>query len=386
MKKTICVVTATRAEYGLLKPLIFKLKEDKDIDLKMAVTGMHLSPEFGLTYKEVINDNIDIDEKIEILMSSDTNVGVCKSMAMAMMSFSEYFNRIKPDMIIILGDRYEIFSIASVATVLNIPLAHIHGGELTEGAYDDVFRHSITKMSYLHFTSCEAYRKRVIQLGEDPKRVFNVGAIGLDSIKSIKLLSLNELEESIDFKLDKKFGIVTFHPVTLEIGAAEEQCNELLMALDNFNNMKFIITKANSDTDGRIINKLIEEYASRNKERILVVSSLGQLRYLSAMKYSSMVIGNSSSGIIEAPSFKVPTVNIGSRQKGRIKARSVIDCEVKKDEIILAINKALDLKFLRSIKDIENAYGDGESSEKIIVNLKKCINGRIDLKKEFYNL
>ena len=386
MKKTICVVTATRAEYGLLKPLIFKLKEDKDIDLKMAVTGMHLSPEFGLTYKEVINDNIDIDEKIEILMSSDTNVGVCKSMAMAMMSFSEYFNRIKPDMIIILGDRYEIFSIASVATVLNIPLAHIHGGELTEGAYDDVFRHSITKMSYLHFTSCEAYRKRVIQLGEDPKRVFNVGAIGLDSIKSIKLLSLNELEESIDFKLDKKFGIVTFHPVTLEIGAAEEQCNELLMALDNFNNMKFIITKANSDTDGRIINKLIEEYASRNKERILVVSSLGQLRYLSAMKYSSMVIGNSSSGIIEAPSFKVPTVNIGSRQKGIIKARSVIDCEVKKDEIILAINKALDLKFLRSIKDIENAYGDGESSEKIIVNLKKCINGRIDLKKEFYNL
>ena len=386
MKKTICVVTATRAEYGLLKPLIFKLKEDKDIDLKMAVPGMHLSPEFGLTYKEVINDNIDIDEKIEILMSSDTNVGVCKSMAMAMMSFSEYFNRIKPDMIIILGDRYEIFSIASVATVLNIPLAHIHGGELTEGAYDDVFRHSITKMSYLHFTSCEAYRKRVIQLGEDPKRVFNVGAIGLDSIKSIKLLSLNELEESIDFKLDKKFGIVTFHPVTLEIGAAEEQCNELLMALDNFNNMKFIITKANSDTDGRIINKLIEEYASRNKERILVVSSLGQLRYLSAMKYSSMVIGNSSSGIIEAPSFKVPTVNIGSRQKGRIKARSVIDCEVKKDEIILAINKALDLKFLRSIKDIENAYGDGESSEKIIVNLKKCINGRIDLKKEFYNL
>ncbi len=386
MKKTICVVTATRAEYGLLKPLIFKLKEDKDIDLKMAVTGMHLSPEFGLTYKEVINDNIDIDEKIEILMSSDTNVGVCKSMAMAMMSFCEYFNRIKPDMIIILGDRYEIFSIASVATVLNIPLAHIHGGELTEGAYDDVFRHSITKISYLHFTSWEAYRKRVIQLGEDPKRVFNVGAIGLDSIKSIKLLSLNELEESIDFKLDKKFGIVTFHPVTLEIGAAEEQCNELLMALDNFNNMKFIITKANSDTDGRIINKLIEEYASRNKERILVVSSLGQLRYLSAMKYSSMVIGNSSSGIIEAPSFKVPTVNIGSRQKGRIKARSVIDCEVKKDEIILAINKALDLKFLRSIKDIENPYGDGESSEKIIVNLKKCINGRIDLKKEFYNL
>lgn len=386
MKKTICVVTATRAEYGLLKPLIFKLKEDKDINLKVVVTGMHLSPEFGFTYKEIMNDNIEIDERIEILMSSDTNVGVCKSMAMAIISFSEYFNRIKPDMLVILGDRYEMFSIASVATVLNIPIAHLHGGEITEGLYDDAFRHSITKMSYIHFTSCEEYRKRVIQLGEKPDRVFNVGAIGLDIIKNIKLLSLNELEESIDFKLDKKFGIVTFHPVTLENGTAEKQCNELLRALDNFNNMKFIITKANSDTDGRIINKLIEEYASRNKERILVVSSLGQLRYLSAMKYSSVIIGNSSSGIIETPSFKVPTVNIGSRQKGRIKARSVIDCEVKKDEIILAINKALDLKFLQSIKDIENPYGDGESSEKIIVNLKKCINSRIDLKKEFYNL
>lgn len=386
MKKTICVVTATRAEYGLLKPLIFKLKEDKDINLKVVVTGMHLSPEFGFTYKEIMNDNIEIDERIEILMSSDTNVGVCKSMAMAIISFSEYFNRIKPDMLVILGDRYEMFSIASVATVLNIPIAHLHGGEITEGLYDDAFRHSITKMSYIHFTSCEEYRKRVIQLGEKPDRVFNVGAIGLDIIKNIKLLSLNELEESIDFKLDKKFGIVTFHPVTLENGTAEKQCNELLRALDNFNNMKFIITKANSDTDGRIINKLIEEYASRNKERILVVSSLGQLRYLSAMKYSSVIIGNSSSGIIETPSFKVPTVNIGSRQKGRIKARSVIDCEVKKDEIILAINKALDLKFLQSIKDIENPYGDGESSEKIIVNLKKCINNRIDLKKEFYNL
>lgn len=386
MKKTICVVTATRAEYGLLKPLIFKLKEDKDINLKVVVTGMHLSPEFGLTYKEIINDNIEIDEKIEILMSSDTNVGVCKSMAMAMISFSDYFNRIKPEMLIILGDRYEIFSIASVATVLNIPIAHLHGGEITEGVYDDAFRHSITKMSYIHFTSNEAYRKRVIQLGEEPERVFNVGAIGLDSIKNIKLLSLNQLEESIDFKLDKKFGLVTFHPVTLENGTAEKQCNELLMALDDFKNMKFIITKANSDTDGRIINKSIEEYASRNKERILVVSSLGQLRYLSAMKYSSVVIGNSSSGIIETPSFKVPTVNIGNRQKGRIKARSVIDCEVKKDKIILAINKALDLEFLQSIKNIKNPYGDGESSEKIIIHLKRCINGKINLKKKFYNL
>ena len=384
MKKTICVVTATRAEYGLLKPLIFKLKEDKDIDLKLAVTGMHLSPEFGLTYKEIINDNIEIDEKIEILMSSDTNVGVCKSMAMAMMSFSEYFNRIKPDMLIILGDRYEIFSIASVATVLNIPIAHLHGGELTEGAYDDAFRHSITKMSYLHFTSCEEYRKRVIQLGENPNRVFNVGAIGLDNVKNSKLLTLKELEESLNFKLDSPYAVVTFHPETLGNIKASEQCKNLLEALDYFKNMKFIITKANGDNGGREINKIIDEFSEKNKDRIIVVHSLGSIRYLSALKYSTMVIGNSSSGIIEAPFFKIPTINIGDRQKGRIQGKSIINCISDKNSIINAINTALSKEFKEKIKNIENLYGNGDTSLKILNKLKENIN--INLKKEFYDL
>ena len=384
MKKTICVVTATRAEYGLLKPLIFKLKEDKDIDLKVAVTGMHLSPEFGLTYKEIINDNIEIDEKIEILMSSDTNVGVCKSMAMAMISFSEYFNRIKPDMLIILGDRYEIFSIASVATVLNIPIAHLHGGELTEGAYDDAFRHSITKMSYLHFTSCEEYRKRVIQLGENPNRVFNVGAIGLDNVKNSKLLTLKELEESLNFKLDSPYAVVTFHPETIGDIKVLEQCENLIEALNYFKNMKFIITKANGDNGGREINKIINEFSEKNKDRIIAVHSLGSIRYLSALKYSTMVIGNSSSGIIEAPFFKIPTINIGDRQKGRIQGKSIINCISDKNSIINAINTALSKEFKEKIKNIENLYGNGDTSLKILNKLKENIN--INLKKEFYDL
>ena len=384
MKKTICVVTATRAEYGLLKPLIFKLKEDKDIDLKLAVTGMHLSPEFGLTYKEIINDNIEIDEKIEILMSSDTNVGVCKSMAMAMINFSDYFNRIKPDMLIILGDRYEIFSIASVATVLNIPIAHLHGGELTEGAYDDAFRHSITKMSYLHFTSCEEYRKRVIQLGENPNRVFNVGAIGLDNVKNSKLLTLKELEESLNFKLDSPYAVVTFHPETIGDIKVLEQCENLIEALNYFKNMKFIITKANGDNGGREINKIIDEFSEKNKDRIIVVHSLGSIRYLSTLKYSTMVIGNSSSGIIEAPFFKIPTINIGDRQKGRIQGKSIINCISDKNSIINAINTALSKEFKEKIKNIENLYGNGDTSLKILNKLKENIN--INLKKEFYDL
>ena len=317
-------------------------------------------------------------------MSSDTNVGVCKSMAMAMISFSEYFNRIKPDMLIILGDRYEIFSIASVATVLNIPIAHLHGGELTEGAYDDAFRHSITKMSYLHFTSCEEYRKRVIQLGENPNRVFNVGAIGLDNVKNSKLLTLKELEESLNFKLDSPYAVVTFHPETLGDIKVSEQCKNLLEALDYFKNMKFIITKANGDNGGREINKIIDEFSEKNKDRIIAVHSLGSIKYLSALKYSTMVIGNSSSGIIEAPFFKIPTINIGDRQKGRIQGKSIINCISDKNSIINAINMALSEEFKEEIKNIENLYGNGDTSLKILNKLKENIN--INLKKEFYDL
>lgn len=386
MIKKICVVTGTRAEYGLLKPLIETINNKKEYELKLVVTGMHLSPEFGLTYKSIENDGYNIDEKIEILMSSDTSVGTTKSMALAMISFSEYFNRTKPDLLIVLGDRYEIFSVSIAATLAHIPIAHLHGGETTEGAYDEVFRHSITKMSYLHFASTKEYANRIIQLGEEPQRVFDVGAIGVENIVKMKLMSLSELEESIGFKLDVPFGLVTFHPVTLESGTSREQVTELLNSLDKFKNMKFIITKANSDNDGRIINKLLDDYYEKNKERVILFTSMGQLRYLSAMKYCSMVIGNSSSGIIEAPTFRIPTINIGDRQKGRIQAVSVINCRPIEKEITESINKVLDGKYFEVLKNMKNPYGDGETVEKIMEIIDTVLDKKVDLKKKFYDL
>lgn len=293
MVRKICIVTGTRAEYGLLRPLIDKIDKDNELELQLVATGMHLSPEFGMTYKNIIDDGYKIDDKIEILLSSDTTVGISKSMGLATISFSETFERLKPDMIVVLGDRYEIFSVCSAATIAKIPIAHLHGGESTEGAFDESFRHCITKMSYLHFTSTEEYRKRVIQLGENPDRVFNVGAIGVENIVSLDLLEKKDLEKSLGFKLDKPFGLVTFHPVTLENNTSEEQFRELLSALDKMEDMKFIITKANSDSDGRVINKIINEYEKDNKDRIIAFTSMGYLRYLSAMKYCSSVIGNS---------------------------------------------------------------------------------------------
>lgn len=386
IKKKICIVTGTRAEYGLLRPLIDKVVNDESMDLKLVVTGMHLSAEFGLTYKEIEKDGYNIDEKIEIILSSDSPAATSKSMALALISFSEYFTRVKPDLLIVLGDRYEIFAVATAATLAHIPIAHLHGGETTEGAYDECFRHSISKMSYLHFTSNDIHRNRVIQLGEDPSRVFNVGAIGIENIVNIKLLSKEELEADINFKLDKAYGMVTFHPVTLENNTSEYQIKGLLKALDKYKDMKFIITKANSDTDGRIINRILEEYSSTNKGKVLLSTSMGQLKYLSAMKYSSMVIGNSSSGIIEAPSFKIPTINIGDRQKGRMQAQSIINCEPVKEDIIDAINKGLDNEFLCKIKKMVNPYGNGNTSNKIMNVINNFLKEDISLKKKFYDL
>lgn len=386
MIKSICIVTGTRAEYGLLRPLIEEINNRSEYKLKLVVTGMHLSPEFGFTYREIESDGYTIDEKIEILMSSDTSVGTTKSMALAMISFSEYFNRTKPDLLIILGDRYEIFSVATAATLAHIPIAHLHGGETTEGAYDEVFRHSITKMSYLHFASTTEYANRIIQLGEEKDRVFDVGAIGVENIMKIKLMSLPELENSINFKLDKPFGLVTFHPVTLEDGTSEAQVRALLRSLDKFKDMKFIITKANSDSDGRIINKILDEYYENNKHRVILFTSMGQLRYLSAMKYCSMVIGNSSSGIIEAPTYGIPTINIGDRQKGRIQAISVINCNPIESEITAAINRVLDEEYLASLKGMKNPYGDGETVSKIMIQIDYLLSKNIDLKKKFYDL
>ncbi|MBB6625565.1 UDP-N-acetylglucosamine 2-epimerase (hydrolyzing) [Clostridium gasigenes] len=386
MVKKICIVTGTRAEYGLLRPLIDKVNEDNDLELQLIATGMHLSPEFGMTYTNIIDDGYKINEKIEILLSSDTSVGISKSMGLATISFAEAFERLKPDIIVVLGDRYEIFSVCSAAVTAKIPIAHLHGGETTEGAFDEVFRHCITKMSYLHFTSTEEYRKRVIQLGENPNRVFNVGAIGVENIVSLDLLEKREIEKSIGFTLDKPFGLVTFHPVTLENNTSEYQFRELLKALDEMDGMKFIITKANSDSDGRIINKIIDEYEKDNKDKIIAFTSMGYLRYLSAMKYCNSVIGNSSSGIIEAPSFNKPTINIGDRQKGRMQAESVINCNPSKDDIVNAINISLSKWFREKIKNSINPYGDGNTSSKIINIIKQTLSQNINLKKKFYDI
>lgn len=384
--KKICVITGTRAEYGLLKPLMEKIYNDDDLQLQLVVTGMHLSPEFGLTYKEIEKDGFNIDDKIEILLSSDTPVSISKSMGLAMISFSESFNRLKPDLVVVLGDRYELFAAVSAAIVAKIPVAHLHGGETTEGAIDEAFRHSITKMSYLHFTSTEKYRKRVIQLGEDPKRVFNVGAIGVENIKNLPLLSKEELEKQIDFFINDKTILVTFHPVTLENQTSAQQFAELLHALDELNDLRIIFTKANSDTDGRVINQMIDDYVAKNKGRAKAFVSLGQLRYLSAMKYVAAVVGNSSSGILEAPSIPVATVNIGDRQKGRIKAESVIDCETKSEEIVKAIRIALSDDFQEKVKTVKSPYGDGNVSDKIIKHIKSFLNKPLDLKKTFYDI
>lgn len=387
IKKNICVITGTRAEYGLLSPLIKKISIDDSLNLQLVVTGAHLSPEFGLTYKEIEKDGFKIDKRIEIILSSDTSVAINKSMGLAMISFSEYFEESKPDLVIVLGDRYEIFAATTAAAISKIPIAHIHGGETTEGATDEFLRHSITKMSYLHFTSAKEYRNRVIQLGEEPERVFEVGALGVENIKTMNLMDIKELEDSIGFKLDKPYGLVTFHPVTMEDGKAKEQFEELLKALDNFKNMKFIITKANSDSDGRIINKLIDEYSINNKEKVISFTSMGKLRYLSAMKYCSLVIGNSSSGIIEAPSFNVPTINIGDRQKGRIQAKSVINCEPNFNDIKKAIVLALNTNFNDEIRKCESPYGSGQTSNEILKIIKDyLINNKINLKKSFYNI
>ena len=387
MKKKACVVTGTRADYGLLRPLIERINNDNELELQLLATGMHLSPEFGLTYKEIEDDGYRIDEKVEILLSSDTPVGISKSMGLAMIGFAEAFERLKPNMVVVLGDRYEMFSAASAAVVARIPIAHIHGGETTEGAFDEAFRHSITKMSHLHFTSTEVYRKRVIQLGENPSRVFNVGAIGIESIKNLNLLSKDELENSISFKFGKRTALVTFHPVTLENTTSREQFQELLYALNEFRDLKIIFTKANSDTDGRVINSMIDDYVERNKSNTIAFTSLGQLRYLSSMQYVDLVIGNSSSGIIEAPSFNIPTINIGDRQKGRIQGETIINCNPTKAEIYKAINLGLSDDFNNQIELSKNPYGEGNVTKQIIDSIKNfLISETIDIKKKFYDI
>ncbi|QEZ88270.1 GDP-2,4-diacetamido-2,4,6-trideoxy-alpha-D-glucopyranose hydrolase / 2-epimerase [Aliarcobacter cibarius] len=384
MKRKICVVTGTRAEYGLLYWLMKEIEADKELQLQLIVTGMHLSPEFGLTYKE-IEKEFKINKKIEILLSSDTSIGISKSMGLAQISFAETFEELKPDIVVVLGDRYEIFSATSSAMIAKIPIAHLHGGEATEGLIDEPIRHSITKMSHLHFTATEEYKNRVIQLGEHPSRVFNVGGMGIENIKRLKLLSKDEFEKSIEFKLNSKNILVTFHPVTLENSTAQEQFKELLDAIDELEDTNIIFTKANSDTDGRVINQMIDEYVTKNFQKSVQFTSLGQLRYLSALQYVDTVVGNSSSGLAEAPSFKIATINIGDRQKGRIKASSVIDCEPNKDSILNSFEKLYSKEFQETLKNTINPYGDGCASKRIVEILKN-VNLKNILKKSFYDL
>lgn len=385
MKKKISVLTATRAEYGLLRPIVEKLNQVSNFDVRVVVTGTHLSPEFGLTFKEIEQDGITIDEKIEIILSADTPSAISKSMGLAMISFADYFERIKPDLLVVLGDRYETLAVATVAMNQRIPIVHLYGGEITEGAVDESIRHAITKLSYLHFTSTEEYRNRVIQLGENPERVFCVGAIGIENILKEKLLSKSELEEAIGYKLDKSYAMVTFHPVTLEDNKSEEQVSALLDACEKYKDVIFIFTKANADVSGRIVNKMIDEFVKKN-DHAIAFTSLGMTKYLSALKYCTMVIGNSSSGLIEAPSFGIPTINIGDRQKGRLKASSVINCKPIKGAIERAVKHALSDEFKTKAINTVNPYGDGNTSEKIVETVKDFIlNDKFNLKKKFYD-
>lgn len=382
--KKISVLTATRAEYGLLKPIIEKLLK-AGFDVRVVVTGAHLSPAFGLTYREIEADGIAIDKKIDMLLTSDSPSAVSKSMGLAMIGFADYFQSLKPDALIVLGDRYETISVALAASNQRIPIIHLYGGETTEGAVDEAIRHAITKLSYLHFTSTEIYRRRVIQLGESPDRVFNVGAMGVENIMNESLMSKNEIEDSLKLSLDKPYAIATFHPVTLDDGNSINQSCELLEACKKFDDMIFIFTKANADAHGQSINQILEDYAAKSTN-IFVFDSLGMICYLSALKYAAMVIGNSSSGLIEAPSFGIPTINIGSRQRGRLQASSVINCKAKEGSILEAIQLARSEAFITLSRTTKNPYGDGKTSALIVKEIAKVLSGdHLDLKKKFYD-
>ena len=383
--KQITVLTATRAEYGLLKPLITALKECGKYDVRVVVTGAHLSPDFGYTYKEIENDGIEIDGKIPILENSDTPAAISRSMGRAMIGFSEYFENNKPDALVILGDRYEALAVVIAAMNERIPIIHLYGGDTTEGAIDEAVRHAISKLSYLHLVSTDESRNRVIQMGENPNRVFAVGTLGVENCLKMSLLSRDELANSLGIDISGKYAIVTFHPVTLENNSAKVQCDELTKALDEFPDVKFIITKANADANGRIINQLMEEYAN-SRDNVELFDSLGVRRYLSAVKYAIMVIGNSSSGLSEVPSFHVPTVNIGDRQKGRLRADSVIDCEPKAEDIIGAMKKAQSDEFKDICMNCVNPYGDGETTPKMLAAIDDMFEKGIDLKKKFYDI
>lgn len=377
--RKVAVFTGTRAEYGLLYWLLKDLQQDSEIELQLLVSAMHLSPEFGMTYQQIEADGFIITEKVEMLLSSDSAVGTAKSIGLGVLGFADALERMKPDVLVVLGDRFEALAVTQAAMILRIPIAHIHGGEITEGAYDDAIRHAITKLSLLHFTSTEAHRNRVIQLGEHPSRVFNVGAVGLDHLQRSKMFSLAELSASLNFKLEQPYFLVTYHPVTLASEPAKASFENLLKALDAFPQHQIILTYPNADDGGREIIPLLEAYAKQQPSRVLAIPSLGQKRYLSAVKYAAAVVGNSSSGIIEVPSFKVLTVNIGERQRGRLAAESVFSCP----STTAAIIETLQLGLKSDLTQVVNPYGKGKASEAILKQLKAA---DLSVVKTFYDL
>ncbi|MCB4378471.1 UDP-N-acetylglucosamine 2-epimerase [Synechococcus sp. MU1650] len=382
--RKVCVVTGTRAEYGLLRWVMQGIQDSAHLDLQLIVTGMHLSPEFGLTVQEIEADGFRIDRKIEMLLSSDTPVGISKSMGLAMIGCADALSDLEPDLLLILGDRFEAFSMAASAMIARIPIAHLHGGETTEGVVDESIRHSITKMAHIHFVAAEEYKYRVIQLGEQPENVFNVGALGVDNIKKLKLLDRNELEKQLDFRLSKKNLLITFHPVTLEKNTSSQQMNELLQALAKVEGTGLIFTMPNADTDSRTLVNQIKEFCKGNI-RAKAFTSLGQIRYLSCMKHVDGVVGNSSSGILEAPTFQKGTINVGDRQKGRLKASSIIDCGSCEKDILEAIKKLYSVSFQEKLDRTVNPFGDGGASEAIVQELES-VNLNDILKKKFYNV
>ena len=387
MKKTrkICVVTGSRAEYGLLYWLMHEIQQDPDLELQLIVTGTHLSPEFGLTYKVIEQDGFIITEKVEMLLSSDTPVGITKSLGLGIIGFADALERLRPDILVVLGDRYEILAAAQAAMIARIPMAHLHGGEVTQGAMDEAIRHSITKMSHLHFVAAEVYRKRVIQLGEKPENVFDFGAVGLENIVRLKLLDQADFEIALGFKLGKLNFLVTYHPATLSDFSPELAMDSLLKAIDCFPDAKIIFTKPNSDMSGSVIRDMIDKYTAKNPNKAVSFGSLGQIKYLSAISLVDVVIGNSSSGLIEVPAFKKPTVNIGPRQDGRLKGISVVDCDENQVDIAAAIKKVLSPNFKQNLEGSSSQFDAGFVSVKIKNILKNVDLTKIIIKK-FYDL
>jgi GDP/UDP-N,N'-diacetylbacillosamine 2-epimerase (hydrolysing) len=384
MSRKICVITGTRAEYGLLRWVMQGIKDDPQLDLQIVATGMHLSPEFGLTYRAIEEDGFQIDRKVEALTSSDTAVGIAKSMGLGLIGFADALSELQPDLIVVLGDRFEIFAAVAAALVARIPVAHLHGGEKTEGAFDEALRHSITKMSHLHFVAAEEYRQRVIQLGEQPDHVFRVGGLGVDAIQRLSLLSRAELEAALGFRLGSKNLLVTFHPVTLERATAEAQMAQLLAALAELEDTHLIFTFPNADTGGRALIGMVEQFVARHPNA-RAYASLGQLRYLSCVSHVDAVVGNSSSGLMEVPSFRKGTVNIGDRQRGRLQAASVINCEPNRQSIAAALKRLYSTGFQASLQEVRNPYGDGGASEKVVEILKHHPLAAL-LKKTFHDL